>query len=84
MVESAERQSPPFVDPTESGWKKLTKAWFKETLERTSTRDSVDMEADVLPEVIDSFDSEYSLADDFKTFFFFFIHTVFTIRCNIL
>lgn len=65
-IESAERRSPPFVDPTESGWKKLTKTWLKETLERTSAGDnaSTEVEADVTEDV-DSFDTEYSLADVF-------------------
>ena len=67
-IESAERQSPPFIDPTESGWKKLTKTWLKETLERTSISAvdnvSTGVEAD-MTEDIDPFDTEYSLADVF-------------------
>ena len=65
-TESAERRSPQFLDPTENGWKKLTKAWLKDTLERTSAgevADSEEIPAD--SEDLDPFDAEYSLIDIF-------------------
>lgn len=69
-TELAERQSPPFVDPTENGWKKLTKTWLRETLERTSAGDYINADSDMdseegVTEYVDSFDAEYSLGDIF-------------------
>ena len=68
-TELAERQSPPFVDSTENGWKKLTKTWLKETLERTSDGNYInadsDMDSEGVTEYVDSFDAEYSLDDMF-------------------
>lgn len=60
IIESAERHHPPFVDPTESGWKKLTNKWLKETLERTSPIDSTG--AEVISDDMEVADAEYSLA----------------------
>lgn len=68
IIEVADCRSPPFLDPTENGWKKLTKTWLRDVLERTSAGEC-DLDADseevTATEEVDSFDAEYSLGDVF-------------------
>ena len=43
-AEVEHRTEPAFIDPTESGWKKNTITWLKDTLERTAITTDEDLE----------------------------------------
>ena len=43
-LETPDHSGPAFSDPTETGWKKMTNTWLKETLERTSTEENLEAE----------------------------------------
>ena len=62
-VEKNERNSPPFTDPTETGWKKIsTTSWLNDTLTRSLdiVESDVQIDEDLQMEELDINDYEFS------------------------
>lgn len=63
QVVQKERLSPGFVDPTESGWKKIsTTTWLKDTLARSLEVENVETDEDL--QIGQEIDLHYELGDD--------------------